>query len=73
MKPKNTATDAIRKHLKKHGSITQLRALEKFGTWRLSSVIHCLRNEGMEISTDMLEVKTRYGVKTRVAKYILAK
>jgi hypothetical protein len=69
---KTSATEQVRKHLQRYGRIDQLRCLEKFGTWRLSSIIHELRkSHGMKISTELKEVKTRYGIKTKVAVYRL--
>ena len=73
MKPKHTFTESVRNHLKRYGSITQLQALERFGSWRLSATIFRLRGQGMAITTKDVKVKTRYGITTTVAKYCLDK
>jgi len=60
----------ILKHLKTGGTITGLEALNNFGIYRLSSVIYKLRKKGFKIKTEMVNVKTRYGL-GRVARYSL--
>ena len=45
--------------LKSGGSITQLGALKSFGCFRLSSVIHRLREEGHNIETRLVQHPTR--------------
>ena len=64
-------TEAVLVHLQKHGSITSMQAIEMFGATRLSSIIYILRHRGYRIITEPFQVKTRYGRKTRPAKYIL--
>lgn len=49
-----TKKERIKRHLKNGGSITGLSALKYFGCYRLSSVIHELRNEGMNIKTERI-------------------
>jgi hypothetical protein len=49
-------------------SITQLDALNMFGCFRLSARIANLREEGLDIVTDMVNVNDK-----RIAKYYLAK
>jgi hypothetical protein len=49
-------------------SITQLDALNMFGCFRLSARIANLREEGMDIVTDMVNVNDK-----RIAKYYLQK
>ena len=44
-------TIRILAHLKKGQTITALEALELFGCFRLSAIIHRLRNDGYEIET----------------------
>ena len=67
---KTNATSDVRKHLKRRKSITQLQALELYGTWRLSAIIYNLRKE-MKIESKDVKVKTRYGITTFVSKYIV--
>lgn len=45
----------IEQHLINKGSITPLQALSLYGVYRLSSVIHRLRNKGYMIATVMQE------------------
>jgi uncharacterized small protein (DUF1192 family) len=49
-------------------SITQLDALNMFGCFRLSARIANLRDEGMNVITDMVNVNDK-----RIAKYYLQK
>ena len=58
-------------HLKKHGSITCMEAIKKYGATRLPDIIYRLKKRGYKISTEKLTVKTRYKRKTNVAKYTL--
>lgn len=71
-KQKTTAVEQVLKHLQKYGKIDQSQALDEFGTWRLSSIIHQLRhNYGLPITSEIKYVVTRYGALTRVAIYHL--
>lgn len=40
-------------HLKRYGRITPINALHKYGCYRLSSVIHRLRQDGHKITTEI--------------------
>jgi ribosomal protein S8 len=66
-----TQTKAVLEHLQKHGHITSYQAIELYGATRLSDIIYRLRHYGYTIITERFEVTTRYGSKTRPAKYIL--
>lgn len=55
-----------------HGSITQLQALKDLGVFRLASRISELRKNGHQISSEMVQVKNRYGETCRVKKYRLS-
>lgn len=57
MRPKHK--ELILNHLRRHRSITGLEALREYGCYRLSSVIHRLRNDGHYIRTE--EVRTEDG------------
>lgn len=48
-----TQTEAIQKHLKEHGEINPLMALERFGCMRLAARIGELRSMGMRIETQI--------------------
>lgn len=59
----------VREWLNDGHSITQLEALSLFRSLRLSAIIFDLREEGMDIVTEMLQISP----KKRVAKYYLKK
>lgn len=69
---RKTKTNAILKHMRRYGSITDPVARNKYHTNRLSSIISNLRNRGYEIDTVMCEGKDEYG-KYRYGKYIFIK
>lgn len=43
--------EAIKLYLKNGRPITPAKAMAEFGVWRLASIIHRLRNEGLPIIT----------------------
>lgn len=59
----------VRAWLLKGCSITPLEALNRFGIFRLAAVVHELREEGLPIVTEKLQVSPR----KRVANYYLPK
>ena len=65
-------TVEIKKHLQSGKSITPLEALYSFGCFRLGARIWDLRNEGMKIKSERLEI-TSAGKKKIVAKYSIVK
>tara|TARA_R110002020_G_scaffold186295_2_gene384320 strand:+ start:1677 stop:1916 length:240 start_codon:yes stop_codon:yes gene_type:complete len=50
----STQKTSILKHLKNHGELTPLDALEQYGCFRLAAVIHTLRQEGHRIKTNKM-------------------
>lgn len=68
---KQTQCDRILRHLKDHGTLTGVTALEEYGIAHLASRITDLRQQGVEIRKEMKEGKNRYGEKTRYAVYSL--
>ena len=64
-----TQKSIVRQHLLDGNSITPLEALNRFGIFRLSAVVHELRDEGLNIITEKFQVSP----KKRVAKYYLKK
>jgi len=58
----------IRQHLERGLSITPIDALLHYGCFRLSARIHDLRDEGMNIETEMV-----YKDKKKYASYKLKK
>ena len=59
----------VRAWLLKGNAITPLEALNRFGIFRLAAVVHELREEGLPIVTEKLQVSPR----KRVANYYLPK
>lgn len=70
---KQNQRELVKKHLKKHGSITAVEAFKWFGIMRLSSVIFDLRQDGMKIKTEYESSKNRYGYHVTYARYKLVK
>ena len=68
MKSTDSQTALIKGWLLNGYSITQLDALNMFGCFRLSARIANLREEGLDIVTDMVNVNDK-----RIAKYYLNK
>jgi len=60
----------ILRHLKRR-PITQATAIDLYKIYRLADVIYKLRNDGFNIVTQPVKVKTVYGW-TRIARYHLA-
>ena len=50
-----TQQKKILDHLQHKGSITPIQALTLYGSFRLGSIIHRLRQEGFDIRTDLVE------------------
>ena len=71
MTKRKTATDVIRKALNSGRIVNQLKCLEWTGSWRLSSIIYSLRQQGLDIASKDKKVKTRYGITTIVTDYKL--
>lgn len=59
-------TEAIRRHLLKHNSITPLEALRRYRCFRLAARIRDLRKTGFSV----LSVRVKRGEKT-FAKYVM--
>ena len=62
-----TQKSLVRQHLLDGKSITPLEALNKFGVFRLAAVVHELRDEGLPIEMERLQVSP----KKRVARYYI--
>ena len=63
--------DQVAKHLETYGDITPAQALELYGSSRLSSIIFKLRDRGMNIGTELVPGKDRFGNKVDFARYFL--
>lgn len=68
-----TQKEIIKKRLQKEGSITSYEAFVRYGITRLSAIIYDLRREGMDISSEIITKRNRYGNTCNFAKYTLAK
>ena len=74
MQNKMTKTKAVLLHLEQYGNITSWEAIKEYGATRLSAIIFNLRHKyDMNIVSEMVEFKDRYGTKTNYAKYVLIK
>ena len=58
-----TQTSDILQHLKDGRELTQKQAINEYGAYRLSSIIHSLRRQGHDIVSIPKKVKTRYKTK----------
>lgn len=68
---KMNKTEKVLEHLRKHGTITSLEAIELYGATRLSSIIYNLRKRGHKIVTEDIPFTDRFGTKSICGKYIL--
>lgn len=68
---KMNKTEKVLEHLRTHGSITSLEAIELYGATRLSAIIFSLRNRGIRINTIDLPFVDRFGTKSTYGKYVL--
>lgn len=60
----------ILRFLEIHGTITQRQAIN-YGIYRLASRIHDLKEQGIGIKTEMIEVKNADNTTSHVARYSL--
>lgn len=71
MTKKITKTHMVLDHLKKHGSITSLEAIDNYGATRLSAIIFNLRKQGYNIETVDVKGIDRYGNSVIYGKYVM--
>ena len=71
MTKKVTQKEQVLNHLKTYGSLTSWDAIMEYGITRLSHHIYCLRNDGIIIPDERVQVKTRLGRTTIISKYSL--
>lgn len=67
---KLTQKDMVYSHLIEKGSITPKEALEHFNIYRLAAVVHSLKKEGVDITTELVAPSSQKGMK--YARYHLA-
>ena len=70
---KTTKTDKVLEHLKEHGTITSMEAIDMYGATRLSAIIFNLRNRGYNIETHDMPFVDRFGNSSVYGKYVLVK
>lgn len=58
-------------YMREHGGITTLDAMYDLGVTRLSGRIFDLRKSGVEIDSERITVKNRYGEDCSVVRYSL--
>ena len=68
---KITKKQMVLDHLKNHGSITSMEAIDNYGATRLSAIIFNLRKEGYSIDTLDVNGVDRYGNSVVYGKYVL--
>lgn len=68
---KMNKTEKVLEHLRKHGTITSLEAIELYGATRLSDIIYRLRKKGHNIKTEDLPFTDRFGSKSTYGEYTL--
>ena len=66
-----TQNQRILDYMERHGSITQLEALNACSVMRLASRISDLRRKGYPIESQMVKVTNKYGETCRVKQYSL--
>lgn len=65
-----TQNQQIRKALEQGRKLTAAMAWQKYGVMRLAGRINELRADGLDITTEMISVRTRSG-KARVGRYFI--
>lgn len=63
--------EQIKAYLETHYGITAKQAMEELGIYRLASRISELKQAGVPIRSQMIEVENRHGEKIRVKLYWL--
>ena len=69
---KTTQCEKIIRHLCDYGSISSLEAITEYGILRLASRISDLKRQGIDIVSETMTGKNRYGETTHYKVYKLA-
>lgn len=64
-----TQAKRILAYMKEHGGITTLEAVRDLGCMRLGARIYELKDSGVDVKSEFIEVENRYGEKCRVKRY----
>lgn len=67
----DTHAKLILEHMIKFGSITPGDALAEYGCMRLAARIADIRADGIEVETEMVKAKNRFGKTVKYARYYL--
>lgn len=70
---KVTQTSQLTEYLLAGNSITSMEAFEKFGCTRLSARIFDMREKGINVVTEIVDGRNRYGSYCQYAKYYIKK
>lgn len=68
----NTTQQRVFDYIMEFGSITTLQAFTDLGESRLSARIWELRDKGVNIGSEVIMVKNRFGESRHVKKYFIA-
>lgn len=68
-----TQSERIVRHLETFGSITSLEAMRDYGIMRLASRVSDLKKDGLQVRTEFVRGKNRFGESTCYARYCLEK
>ena len=66
---KPTQAQRVLDYIRKHGSITQIQALQEIGVMRLASRVSDLRKQGFDIKGETVAVKNRFEETCYVKRY----
>lgn len=64
-----TQCERVIDYIKVHGSITQAEATKFLAVSRLASRVSDLKKRGVNIVTETVKVKNRFGEKSSIARY----
>ena len=67
-----TTQNRVFEYLMQFGSITSLQAFTDLGESRLSARVFELRERGVKIDSEMIEVENRFHEKRHVKRYFIA-
>ena len=66
-----TQSERIVRHLETFGSITSLEAMRNYGIMHLASRVSGLKKDGLQVRTEFVRGRNRFGEATCYARYIL--
>ena len=64
-----TQCERLKQHLELHGKVNPLEAWHKLGIYRLGARVFDLKEQGMNIVTERVNVTNQFGEKCKVAEY----